>query len=292
MLRKERRKLIIPFLLPALLLYTVLFTLPVIQSPYYSLTKWDGISPPTFIGLTNFADLLTDPSWWQAVRNTIYYAILSGVLGLGLALLFAVTVQTRRRGGGVFRFIIFAPSVLSSTVVALLWLFIYHPTFGLLNGMLRLVGLGRLATAWLGIDTTALPAITIAAVWAGVGGTMILFLAGLRKISPEFYEAAKIDGAGDWQLFRHITWPLLWEVTRILIMLAMIGGLQAFGLFYVIVGGFTRPATDVTGTFIYRVAFTEQRQGYATAVGVVLFVIIMLLTVVTNKFLSRETVEY
>src|SRR5207302_3269959 len=114
----------------------------------------------------------------------------------------------------------------SVAIVAMLWLFIYNPVFGLLNGMLRMVGLDSLALPWLGMTSTTIPAITVASVWAGVGSTMILFLAGLQKIPKDFYDAAQIDGGNDWQLFRHITWPLLWEVTRILILLAMIGGLQ------------------------------------------------------------------
>lgn len=292
MLERERRKLIV-YLLPALAVYTLFFTYPALQAPYVALTKWDGITPPEYVGLSNFSDLVSNPSWWNAVKNTGFYAVLHLVLGLALGLLFAVAVRSLPRWRKSVQFVIFAPTVLSSAVVALLWLFIYNPVFGLLNGVLRGIGLDSLAIAWLGNDTTALPAITVASVWAGVGGTMILFMAGLQKIPQDFYDAAAIDGANDWQLFVNITWPLLWEITRILIILAIIGGLQAFGLFYVIAGGFTRPGTDVTGTFIYRTAFVENRYGYATAVGVVLFLIILALTYVSNNLLSRrESVEY
>lgn len=292
MIQRERRKLIV-YLIPAIALYTLFFTYNVIQAPYISLTKWDGITPPEYIGLKNYVDLLTDDGWWNAVRNTFYYMLLNLVFGLSLALLFAVTAMRLARLRKTIQFVIFAPSVLSSAVVALLWLFIYNPVFGLINGILRGVGFGSLAIAWLGLDATAIPAITIAAIWAGVGGWMILFAAGLQKIPQEFYDAAAIDGAGDWQLFRAITWPLLWDITKILIILAIIGGLQAFGLFYVIAGGFTRPGTDVTGTFIYRTVFTESRQGYGTAAGFVLFLIILTLTYLSNRFLTGgEGVEY
>ncbi|HEV8636514.1 MAG TPA: sugar ABC transporter permease [Chloroflexota bacterium] len=292
MYKTERRKLIIPYLLPALILYTLFFTVPVLQSPYYSLTEWTGISEPAFVGLENYAKLIEDERWWMAVRNTVLYALMHGVIGLSLGLLFAVAIKNLRRSVRPIKFVVFMPSILPIAVIALLWLFIYNPQFGLLNGMLRMVGLGDWTKAWLGDNATVLPAITLAAIWAGLGGTMILFLAGLQKIPKEFYEAATIDGAGDWALFRHITWPLLWEITRIMIILSLIGGLQAFGLFYVISGGFLRDASQVTGTYLYMVAFKENRMGYATAIGVVLFAIIMVLTVVTNRVLRRETVEY
>lgn len=293
MYKKERARLIVPFLLPAVIVYTIFFTYPAIQSPYFSLTKWSGIGPTEFVSLANYRQLLTDGTWWNAAKNTIYYATLGGVLGLALGLLFAVAIRSLSlRLGRYAKAIIFAPSTLSVALVAMLWLFIYNPVFGLLNGMLRMVGLDALALPWLGMTSTTIPAITVASVWAGVGSTTILFVAGLQKIPKEFYDAAQIDGANDWQLFRHVTWPLLWEVTRILIILALIGGLQAFGLFYVIAGGFTRPDTDVTGTFLYRAAFNEQRFGYATAMGVVLFVIIMVLTVISNRLLTREALEY
>jgi ABC-type sugar transport system permease subunit len=293
MYKKERARLIVPFLLPAVILYTIFFAYPALQSPYFSLTTWSGLGDPEFIGLANYQKLVTDATWWNAAKNTLYYALLGGVLGLALGLLFAVTVRSlSQRVGRITKSIIFAPSTLSVAIIAMLWLFIYNPVFGLLNGMLRMIGLDSWALPWLGMTSTTIPAITVASVWAGVGSTMILFLAGLQKIPKDFYDAAAIDGANEWQLFRYITWALLWEVTRILIILAIIGGLQAFGLFYVIAGGFTRPDTDVTATFLYRAAFNEQRFGYATAMGVVLFLIIMVLTVISNRLLTRESIEY
>jgi ABC-type sugar transport system permease subunit len=293
MYQRERRRLILPFLLPALLVYTVFFTLPALQAPYYSLTDWSGLGTPIFVGLRNYQRLLVDGVWWNAVRNTLQYALLGGVLGLGLGLLFAVTVRALTpRLGRLTKAIIFAPSTLSVAIVALLWLFIYNPVFGLLNGTLRALGLGAWERPWLGEAATIIPAITVASVWAGVGQTMILFLAGLSKIPRDFYDAAQLDGADGWAAFRHITWPLLWEVTRILIVLAIIGGLQAFGLFYVIAGGFTRPDTDVTATYLYRAAFNEQRLGYATAIGMVLFVLILGLTLISARLLRRESYEY
>ena len=292
MYKREPQKLIIPYLLPAVLLYSIFVALPVLQSPYFSLTDYTGISVPNFVGFDNYRKLVEDSRWWTAVRNTLAYTVMHGVLGLGLGLLFAVAVAALRRAARPIKFIIFAPSILPTAVIALLWLFIYNPQFGLLNGLLRGVGLGAWAKPWLGDNATVLPAITIAAVWAGIGGTMILFLAGLQKIPRDFHEAARIDGANEWQVFANVTWPLLWEITRILIILEVIGGLQAFGLFFVISGGFLREAAQVTGTFLYMVAFTETRMGYATAVGVVLFAIIMVLTIITNTVLKRDTVEY
>jgi ABC-type sugar transport system permease subunit len=290
--RREKWRLVLPYLLPALVLHTLFFTVPVLQSPYFSLTDWNGMTPATYIGIENYRTLIGDTRWWIAVRNTLWYAVVSGVLGLALGLLFAVAAKGMRRGVRLTKFIIFVPSILPTATIALLWLFIYNPQFGLLNGMLRMVGLGILAKPWMGDNATVLPAITIASVWAGVGGTMILFLAGLNKIPSEYYEAGEIDGANPWQLFWNVTWPLLWEITHILIILAIIGGLQAFGLFFFISGGNLREASQVTGTYLFQAAFRESRYGYATTIGVVLFVAIMGVTVLSNRLLRRDAVEY
>jgi ABC-type sugar transport system permease subunit len=292
MYRRERRKLIVPFLLPAVVLYSIFVAMPIIQSPYFSLTDWSGIGEPDYIGLENYRQLIGDSRWWTAVRNTLVYAALYGGFGLSLGLLFAVAVNAMHRGARLVKFIIFVPSILPVAAIALLWLFIYNPQFGLLNGFLRDIGMESLARPWLGDNATVLPAITFAALWGSVGGTMILFLAGLQKIPRDLPEAARVDGANEWQVFASITWPLLWEITRILIILAVISGLQAFGLFFVISGGSLREASQVTGTYLYMVGFSENRMGYATAIGVVLFVIILALTAMTNTLLKRDTVEY
>src|SRR5919197_677139 len=170
MYKSERRKLIIPYLLPALILYSLFFTVPVLQSPYYSLTEWTGISEPSFVGLENYAKLIEDERWWMAVRNTVLYALMHGVVGLSLGLLFAVAIKNLRRSVRPIKFVVFMPSILPTAVIALLWLFIYNPQFGLLNGLLRMVGLGDWTKAWLGDNATVLPAITPAAIWAGLGG--------------------------------------------------------------------------------------------------------------------------
>lgn len=301
MLQRELRKLIWPFLIPSLLLYVVIGLWPTVQALYWSFTSYNGIAPvQEWVGLENFQTMMRDRRWWSAVGNTFYFAI--GTVGtlLPISLLFAVLLGEVRRGGGLFKTLIFLPSILPVVIVAFLWAFFLDPTVGLLNELLRALGidmavrrlLGVNNLSWLTNPSLAKPTIVFIQLWQGLGFYMLIFLAGLAKIPREIVEAARIDGASGWRLFRHITWPLLFPTTQTVLLLLIINGLQIFTLVYALGGGGGSASTQVMATYIYRTAFSDNRYGYATALSVCLMLIVFALTLISHRLTRREAVQF
>jgi len=162
----------------------------------------------------------------------------------------------------------------------------------LLNGFLGAVGLGSLERPWLGLTSTAMPAVIVATLWHGIGIWMIFFAAAISRVPVELKEAARIDGASSFRIFRHIVFPLIWDVTRVLLVLWVIGALQAFAFIWAMTAGGPLNSTNVFGSYLYEVAFQDSRYGYAAAIAVVMFFLVLILTLVTNRLTRREAVEY
>lgn len=292
MIQRELRKLLLPLLAPALLLHAVFFAVPVLNAFYYSLTSWSGITPEKeFIGLANFVRAFSDRTFLTALENVFFFGAFGFLLVFPLSLLFAVVLEGNPPFARLLKFVIFAPTLLSVVVTAVLWGSVYNPVIGLLNQSLHAVGLGDLAQPWLGRRHTALPAITAAMIWQGLGTYVILFLAGLQKIPRSFYEAAALDGADAWQQFWHVKLPLLWEVVQILVVLWIINAVQAFALIFVITRGYPNVA-EVLGTYIYWAGFQGQSVGYASAMGVVMFLLVLGCSLLVNRLMRREVIEY
>jgi raffinose/stachyose/melibiose transport system permease protein len=300
MLQRELRKLVWVFLVPSLVLYLVIGLWPNLEAFYWALTEYNGIAPTfEFIGLKNFEYMLRDTRWWSAVGNTAYFAIGTVVTLLPFGLLFAVLITSVRRGQGFFKATVYLPSVLSVVIVAFLWAFMLDPTIGPLNAALDQLGLadgledllGVRNLNWLGSPRLSKPSIVVIQLWQGIGFYALLFLAGLAKIPGELYDAAKIDGAAGWNLFRSITWPLLFPTTQTVLLLLIINGLQIFTLIYALSGSGGNPFTQVMATHIYRTAFTDRTYGYATALAVFLMVVVMAFTLLSRELTKREAVE-
>ena len=292
MIQQQLRKLILPLLVPALLLHTVFFALPVLNAFYYSMTSWSGISlEKDFNGLANFVRAFNDPTFIIGMENVFLFGGLGFLLIFPLSLLFSVMLSRKPPFERFLKFVIFAPTLLSVVVTAVLWGSIYNPVIGLLNETLRGIGLEELTRPWLGSRHNALPAITVAMIWQGLGTYVILFLAGLQKIPASFYESAELDGANAWQQFWHVTLPLLWDVVQILVILWLIRAFQAFALIFVITRGYPN-VIEVMGTYIYWAGFQGQSIGYASAMGVVMFLLILVFTLLLNRLMKRETIEY
>lgn len=293
MLNRQKRKLLLPFLTPALLLYGVFFLYPAVRTFYVALTSWNGINPDLpFVGLDNFRELADDPIFHGTIRNTAVFTILGAVVLFPLALFLAFATSEKVFGARTFRFIILAPVALSVATAALLWKFALNPNFGLVNGVLGAVDLEEWSRPWLGMESTAMIAVVLATVWHGVGIWMIFFGAAISRVPQEMKEAARIDGASSWRIFRHIVFPLIWDVTRILIVLWIIGALQAFAFIFAMTGGGPFNATNVFGTYLYNAAFVESRFGYAAAIAVVMFGLILCFTAIVSRLTRRETVQY
>jgi ABC-type sugar transport system permease subunit len=280
------------FVLPIALFFAVFVAFPFLRSFYLSLTEWSGFSSPRFIGLRNFQSLADDPVFWKALRTTIVYTAVTTILQTTLPMLLAVFINIGWRGGVVFRTLLFIPVIVSFVVTALLWQLIYDPNFGTLNEVLRAVGLDALAHPWLADPTTVVPAIMLVSLWQSLGFYMLIFLAGLQGIDPNLYEAARIDGAGARQEFLKITVPMLRTVTAVVVLLNLINGFNTFDVIYVMTGGGPNRASEVLGTYLYKLAFgTESGAtpsfGYATAISMVVFGLCVVAAVVQLRISRR-----
>lgn len=270
------------FLAPALVLIFVFFFLPVVAALVLSFTDFDiyavgDLSNTRWVGLRNYTQLLSTPLFWQALRNTFYFALVGGPLSIGVSLAAALLLNQKLvRFKGLFRTVYFAPFVTTLVAVAIVWRYLYHTRYGLLNYGLGALGLGPID--WLGDPRWAMPAIILMTVWKSFGYNMLIFIAGLQAIPEELYEAARIDGASAWQRFRHVTLPGLAPTLVFVTVITMIGFFQLFVEPYVMtMGGPLRSTTSVV-LLMYEEGFRWWRMGYAAAVAFILFLVILAAT--------------
>lgn len=292
--KTERNTMILVFLLPAVLLYTLFVVYPGLQAFVVSLYKWRGMDPQldAFVGLDNFVRFFGDGKAQQALWNNAYLLIVPTLGTLVLALFFAEVIRTGIRGGSFFQTVFFLPNILSMVVVGILWGFVFAPTFGLINAFLRLIRLDDLARPWLGLPGLVMPSISSVLVWMAAGYYMVLFVSAMKNIPKELYESAEMDGANGWQQFWGITLPLVWDVLRIVVTLLFLGAIQQFALIWVMTEGGPNGASEVMGTFMYKNAFRWQNVGYGNAVAVIMFVFVFVLSLASFRWMARETVEY
>lgn len=269
------------------------FGLPVLMAFGTSFNEWNAIRPPRFVGLDNFERLLYEDSFEQALTNTFKLIALVVPAEILLALGVALLLNLPLRGRGVLRALYFLPVVTSTVAASVVWTGIFQPRYGILSQVLEPFGLGE--TKWLVEPGLVLIPVAVVAVWQRVGFDMVIFLAGLQTIPGVLYEAALIDGAGRWQRFRHVTLPMLSPTTFLVVVLAVINSFQIFDQVYVMTlrtvpGGVGGSATTLT-YYLYRRAFTNSEFGYASAVALVLFAIILLVTVFQLR-IQRRWVYY
>ncbi len=278
-------------LAPTLAFAVVFFIIPLIFATYISLTKWDSLTPPKWVGLENYRYILTvDPIFWKTFWNTLYFAFGSIVVGVPLAVVLAYAF-TRSKGQVLWRSIYWLPMVTNVVAVAYIWWFILDDRWGLINRTLGLLGLG--APGWLTNPSLALTTVILIFVWMQLGQNMLLFSAGLADIDESYYEAARLDGAGEWRLFFDITLPLLAPTTLFVLITNFIAGLSYFALMLAISDGNGGPmrSTTVTGLYMYQVAFADLRLGRATAMAYVLAAVILVITLAQLRFFRRGGVE-
>ncbi|GHJ42422.1 carbohydrate ABC transporter permease [Streptomyces sp. TS71-3] len=263
---------VIAFVLVPLLAEAFWVFWPALQGFYLSLTSWDGVSAPRFVGLGNFQEMLHDATFRTALLDTVLWLVLFGglsaVLGLGAALL----LQQERRGVGFYRAALFLPVVFSLVATALVWQALYQPD-GMINRVLGGVGLGGLEHAWLADQDTALYAVIVPALWRQIGYVMVLYIAGLKGIDPVLYEAAKVDGATLWQQFRNVTLPQLRSVNAVVLSVIIIDSLRSFDVVWSLTRGGPYHSSELLSTYMYSTAFQSLRLGYGSALAVVIFVL-------------------
>jgi multiple sugar transport system permease protein len=271
------------FLLPAAAVLAVFHFFPIVYAFFVSLLRWNMIDPVRpFVGVENYVRLAGDTKFLTALGNTTYYAAASVAVALPLALLFAVLLNRRLTGLSWYRTAFFIPYVTPLAAGAMVWGWLYHPDrFGLLNYLLDRIGIPP--QQWLLSPSQAMPAIIAVGVWAGLGRDVVIFLAGLQNIGADYYEAAQIDGATGWQLFRHITLPLLSPTTYFVLIISMIGAFKVFALPLFLTGGGPLDRTLTIVYSIYQQGFQYFRMGYASAQAYALFAIILLITLLQRR---------
>ncbi|MFC4948217.1 carbohydrate ABC transporter permease [Pseudonocardia sp. GCM10023141] len=292
MFRRSQRRIILPLLLPASLLLAVFFLYPLARTVVLSLNTFTRTGRSTFAGLTQYGDLLGDERFLHSLGNAVLLALIGGCMLFPPAIAIAWAMYQRLHGERVFRFLIFAPVVLSVAVVALMWKFILHPTLGLVNPAFAALGLGDLVPVLLGDPRTALAAVAFTAVWHGIGIWIVLISSGFSRMPADVLEAGRLDGAGEWTLFARIMLPMMRELFRTLIVLWVVQSLQAFAFVYIMTGGGPFFSTDIPATVMYRTAFENADFGAAAAMGVVVVVLLLLVALGLNTLLKRDSVEY
>ncbi|MEW9548261.1 carbohydrate ABC transporter permease [Nonomuraea sp. NPDC050783] len=290
-----RRTLGLAWVVPALVLVGVFVYLPLVQNLQFSTLKWDIYSgSQEYVGLDNYVKLADDPIFWSSLGNNVLYAVVSIVFQVFGALLLAALIESVRsqRWQRVLRAVYFVPCAISLTVAGLLFYFIYEPNLGPLNHALAAVGLPELAQAWLGQESTAMPAIIAMSQWQGFGYSTLLFAVAIQRIPREIYGAAAIDGVGPVGRFVHVTLPLVREMTGIMIILTISGAFQVFNEVMVMTAGGPNNSTQVLGTWLYRSGFVRNNFGYAAAIATVLFVITLGIAIAQLWASRRRRVEW
>lgn len=283
------------YVVPAVALLGLFVYYPVLDNFRLSLYRWSAYSPKeTWVGLGNYVSLAGDPVFWRALVNNVFYAVTSIVLQVGFGLVLAGIVEefVVSRLRSFFRIVYFVPVTISITIIGLLFLFLYNPQIGLLDQALVALGHPELARAWLGNETTAIWGIIAMSQWQSTGEVMVLFIVAMQKIPREYYEAAYIDGASKLQAFRHITVPMVRDMTAILMIITISGAFLVFNEIMATTAGGPNNSSQVLSTWLYFSAFFNDKMGYAAAIASVIFVITFVTSMAQLLMTSRQTVEY
>jgi multiple sugar transport system permease protein len=274
------------YLAPFLLFFTVFQIYPIFYGLYVSLTKWDLATAPRFIGLANYQGLMRDSLFWTALRNTSLFVGLNAPLAVVIPLGLAILVNEPIHGRGIFRSAFTTPLMISVATVGVLWQWFYNPAFGLINYYLGLAGLP--GQSWLTTPGWAMVAVVVTTVWWTSGFNMILFLAGLQDIPEHLYDAAKIDGAGRWALFRYVTLPGLRATLLFVGVTTIIGSFRVFGQVFVMTNGGPFDTTRTIVQHIYETGFRYFKMGSASAVAWALFLIVVVFTLIQFRLLKEQ----
>ena len=280
------------FPVPALLLYLAFFVGPTIQGFVYSVTDWDGFSPVAkLVGIDNFTTILTaDNLFRSALFNNLKFMLVVVVVQTVFSLVLAVLLTKNSKSSVAIRSLYFFPTILSSVSVAFIWKFVYDPNFGLINSVLRAVGLGGVQGAFLGDDSQAIYWVAMTQVWAHVGQMMIIFVAGLQGIPQELYESAELDGAGRWQQFRYVTLPMVAPATAIVMAYTTVQSFKAFDLILGLGGNPPKGSLDILSTRIYS-GFANSQYGFAAAESIVFMVLIAVITWLQRRAVKASNPE-
>ena len=275
--------------LPAAILFAAFYFVPFIANLRYSLTKWDRITDPEFVGLKNFVNLLTnDDLFYKVLGNNLRFTFLVVIFQTLFSLIFALFLVKNSKSNIALRTLFFFPTILSSVSVGMIWLFMYDPNFGAVNLFFTKIGLEGFALNWLGSESSALYAIAFTQVWFHTGQMMVIYIAGLQQIPQELYEAAEMDGATRWQQFKNVTWPMSIPTTIVVMAYTTIQSFRAFDLIFSMTQGGPNNSSNIFAVLIYQTVFSELRIGYAATQSIFFIFVLVFVTVLQRKFLNSR----
>ena len=275
--------------LPAAILFAAFYFVPFIANLRYSLTNWDRITDPEFVGLKNFVNLLTnDDLFYKVLGNNLRFTFLVVIFQTLFSLIFALFLVKNSKSNIALRTLFFFPTILSSVSVGMIWLFMYDPNFGAVNLFFTKIGLESFALNWLGSESSALYAIAFTQVWFHTGQMMVIYIAGLQQIPQELYEAAEMDGATRWQQFKNVTWPMSIPTTIVVMAYTTIQSFRAFDLIFSMTQGGPNNSSNIFAVLIYQTVFSELRIGYAATQSIFFIFVLVFVTVLQRKFLNSR----
>ncbi|MBW8172726.1 sugar ABC transporter permease [Ornithinimicrobium sp. Arc0846-15] len=273
---------------PALLVFTVFMFVPLVLTFWYSLNSYSGFGDLEFVGLENYTTIVSDSTFWRAAINTVVFTAVTVPMGIALGLGAALLVNRWMPGRGLFRGLFYVPVVISGVASGVIFLRLFDPLVGILNQLANSLGLP--SVDWQGDERAAMVSIIVVSTWQSIGFGMVVYLAALQGIPREVYEAGTVDGAVGWKRLRHITWPLVAPTTFFLVVYAIIQSFQVFDSVYVLTRGGPGNATTFLVQYAYEEGFNQRRQGYAAAIGVIIYVVVLIFTVLQWR-LSRTRDE-
>lgn len=275
--------------LPAGILFALFYFVPFVANLRYSLTKWDRITDPEFVGLRNFTNLLTnDDLFYKVLGNNLRFTFLVVIFQTLFSLIFAIFLVKNTKGNIALRTLFFFPTILSSVSVGMIWLFLYDPNFGAINLFFNKIGLESFALNWLGSETSALYSIAFTQVWFHTGQMVVIYIAGLQQIPQELYEAAEMDGASRWQQFKNVTWPMAIPTTIVVMAYTTIQSFRAFDLIFSMTQGGPNNSSNIFAVLIYQTVFSELRIGYAAAQSIFFVLVLVFVTLLQRRFLNAR----
>ena len=287
-----KKRNIILFIGPAFLVYTAFGLFPLLYNIYLSLFKTDLLQDKVFVGLKNYINLFQDQFFQMALKNALIWTAACYIAQVGGGLLLAYILFQKIRGAHFFQTLFFMPSVICGTAIGLLWTFIYHPDYGLLNSALRAVGLEAYCHTWLSDEKTVLPALAVICMWQFIGYHMVIQLSGMKNIDPSLFEAAAIDGASKWQQFTQIILPLLKNILKIDSVLIVTSCLKTYDIIAVTTSGGPSHASEMLVTYMYFQGFRSLKFGYSSAIAVILLILCLAFTGLIHRLFASEAIDY
>lgn len=288
---KERTYMLYIFILPAFILYTVCWVMPVLMSFYYGFTDWTGVGDYNFVGLRNLRIIWKNGLLVSSIKNTVIYALYAVVWGNILAFALALILNMNIRLKGFFRTIFYVPALFSTIVIGFIWSYVYAPHFGMLYEIFKFFGLQDMAPNLLGKSSTALIAVAFVERWKTTGTLTLIYLTGLQNIPNEVIESARIEGCNAWQITRHVRIPLLANVITVNTILCLISGLKAYDYIFTITHGGPGTSSTTLMYAVYKLAFIENQFGVAEALAAIAFLLILFVSIVTLLIMKRREIE-